>query len=421
MSLREAISRVLLNPTNIPYRVELVRETLKYRPELSEELWSSMVRLNGGRGLFFPALFICRHYISSREVREKLLSELAEKFGANRLRNGVISPPPVIEPIRAEIPEDTQQQLDMAVKLALEIDELLLPSNAVLPEFPVFSELDKKNFIKLAETLEEIVVDSGETVIRENELDRDFFILASGSVKVTRQLSDGSVSELAILPAPDVVGEMALLSDVPRRATVTALEKSFFWKISEETVKTLTKEEPHLIDRLLEVIKKRLLSNLLKNSKIFQTEKDLEVLVPYFEVKTVPADTTVVKQGEAPPGLFVILHGEAEVWITPPNKGTNIRIAVLSEGDAFGEMSLLTGNPTTANIWMPDGGVLLYLPADKFYTLRKVVPKLEDELTELMINRKDSAKLSRDEYVYKTLEFELVDDSWIFEVIENKR
>jgi CRP-like cAMP-binding protein len=52
----------------------------------------------------------------------------------------------------------------------------------------------------------------------------EFFVIAHGSVSVTAQKSGGPESQIATLGPGDVFGEMALLTDEPRNATVSAVE-----------------------------------------------------------------------------------------------------------------------------------------------------------------------------------------------------
>jgi CRP-like cAMP-binding protein len=135
------------------------------------------------------------------------------------------------------------------------------------------------------------------------------------------------------------------------------------------------------------VVKRRLLDNLIQSSELFRIASgQIDLLLASLEVQHVPAGSEVVTQGTNSPGLYILLHGEAEIWNTNP-AGESVRMATLDEGGAFGEMSLLSGQPTTATVVMPQGGVLLHLPTKVFASIRQHIPSFEGKLNELMVVR----------------------------------
>jgi CRP/FNR family transcriptional regulator, cyclic AMP receptor protein len=66
--------------------------------------------------------------------------------------------------------------------------------------------------------------DAGATILREGQGGIAFFVVTSGKVSVTRSGSDGQQREIRTIGPGGVFGEMALFSDRPRAATVTAVE-----------------------------------------------------------------------------------------------------------------------------------------------------------------------------------------------------
>lgn len=113
--------------------------------------------------------------------------------------------------------------------LALVLWRWLLPLDvrAVLPgpdfdlvrRLPLFRPLPLPTLERLASDLTTQQVETGVVVIAEGAEGDLFYVIAEGSVRVTRR-----GRELAVLEAGDGFGEIALLRDVPRTATVVALE-----------------------------------------------------------------------------------------------------------------------------------------------------------------------------------------------------
>jgi MFS family permease len=86
---------------------------------------------------------------------------------------------------------------------------------------PVFSPLPAGILETVARTAEEVVVERGEIVIRQGDPGDRYYIVADGTLEIT---SEGQIRHVA--ERGDGFGEVALLANVPRTATVTATRKS---------------------------------------------------------------------------------------------------------------------------------------------------------------------------------------------------
>jgi CRP-like cAMP-binding protein len=87
----------------------------------------------------------------------------------------------------------------------------------LLRGLPLFAPLEPKSLERVAQQLGRLEVAAGETVIREGEVGDRFYVVESGSTTATFA---GQV--LSQQGAGEVFGEIALLRDVPRTATVVA-------------------------------------------------------------------------------------------------------------------------------------------------------------------------------------------------------
>ena len=96
----------------------------------------------------------------------------------------------------------------------------------VLARVDLFSGLRKKELQDLSTYCVESTYHPGSVMLSEGEQGLGLFILTKGTVRITRKnSSDGAEQVLGTAGVGDVVGEMALLDDLPRSATVTAVDE----------------------------------------------------------------------------------------------------------------------------------------------------------------------------------------------------
>jgi CRP/FNR family cyclic AMP-dependent transcriptional regulator len=96
-----------------------------------------------------------------------------------------------------------------------------------------------------------------------------------------------------------------------------------------------------------------LISNrdLLKRVPLFSslTEAQISVLEGAFTKKKFSRNTLIFQQGQRSDAFFVILVGRAHV-VTKDDRGREVIFAILNQGDHFGEMSLIDGEPHSTSV-----------------------------------------------------------------------
>ena len=108
------------------------------------------------------------------------------------------------------------------------------PRREELRRIPLFAQLRRRQFDVLARTADVVDVPAGRNVIREGERGREFFAIAEGEVEISK----GGVP-IAIERTGDFFGEIALLHDVPRTATVTTTAPSRFFVLTSQGFNSL--------------------------------------------------------------------------------------------------------------------------------------------------------------------------------------
>jgi len=89
----------------------------------------------------------------------------------------------------------------------------------------LFSSLDKKELHYIASSCQERKYMAGTALMQQGSTGAGLFVITEGHVKITKELDpDRAEIEVGTAGPGDVLGEMALLDDLPRSATVTATE-----------------------------------------------------------------------------------------------------------------------------------------------------------------------------------------------------
>lgn len=127
------------------------------------------------------------------------------------------------------------------------------------------------------------VFDEGEIIIEEGDYGNEAFELISGKVEISCQKEDGEKVVVAILQAPHIFGEMALIEEKPRSATVKALDSVVVKITDKETFRKAILNDPEATIPILRFMFERLRTqneaflNIAKSSSAsFQ-----DIMLPY--------------------------------------------------------------------------------------------------------------------------------------------
>jgi CRP/FNR family cyclic AMP-dependent transcriptional regulator len=123
----------------------------------------------------------------------------------------------------------------------------------------LFSALDDQQLDTIAAMIIEKSYRKGDIILMEDdESNQSLFIIAKGEVKVVLTAEDGREAILASLKEGDFFGEMSLLDQEPRSATVRAVEESRLLTIRREDFLQAMKKQPDLALTLLAEMSRRL-------------------------------------------------------------------------------------------------------------------------------------------------------------------
>jgi len=122
---------------------------------------------------------------------------------------------------------------------------------------PLFSKLSKKALQEVAGVADEIDLPEGKALTTEGERGREFFVLLDGQAEVRQ-----GDKQIATLGKGDFLGEIALVTKLPRTATVTTTSPVRALVITDRDFMSLLKRSPDIGQSVLEALGERLAPHL---------------------------------------------------------------------------------------------------------------------------------------------------------------
>jgi CRP-like cAMP-binding protein len=245
----------------------------------------------------------------------------------------------------------------------------------------------------------------GDVVFKQGAAGDTMFIVHTGALAVIRE-AEGASTVVARLNPGDFVGEMALVDQEPRSATVKAMEetvlvpitRSFLLKHSARDTKFVLSLMESLSDRLEkvdEMLKWRFAESGPPAQPADLPPSDEPRSAAFLKSISDSADlATLIKidQGDlifsaGDPGevMYIILNGE--VHISQEEKGQHYVQARLGRGHFFGEMALVSGRPRVATAIAAAPSVLIPLSRETFLNKVQTDPDVALHIVQILIVR----------------------------------
>ncbi len=126
------------------------------------------------------------------------------------------------------------------------------------PDMPLWAGLDPVARLELQSELQQVFLQGGGILFQEGDPADALYMLVSGALGVSIQGSHGEQRRVARISPPETIGEMALISNTPRSATVTALRDSVLLKLTRTAFERLAARWPSVMLYLSKLLADRL-------------------------------------------------------------------------------------------------------------------------------------------------------------------
>ncbi|GFR45931.1 hypothetical protein Agub_g7393 [Astrephomene gubernaculifera] len=208
----------------------------------------------------------------------------------------------------------------------------------------LFTRLDPQIQRKIVSEMYERTVPAGDILIKEGDTGlaaAELYVVKSGKFEVL-QKRQGQNVRVNIKERGDCFGEISLMYDSPRTATVAATMDAVVWALDRQVfrffVRELQETQVSQVELFLNSVP--ILANLSREERIR--------LVDAFEEVTYQAGQKVIVEGDKGDLFYIVKDGEAIVYQNTP--GGQRKVNHLFKADFFGERALLTDEPRMATV-----------------------------------------------------------------------
>lgn len=128
----------------------------------------------------------------------------------------------------------------------------------LLRKVPMFSKMESSKLKLLAFTSESLAFDDGESLCRAGDLADCAYVIMSGEVEILGETPDGAEVIFGVRGANELIGEMAVVTNSPRSASVRALGEVMAMRIMDEALLKLLSENPEIALDVMRQLSERL-------------------------------------------------------------------------------------------------------------------------------------------------------------------
>jgi CRP-like cAMP-binding protein len=232
-----------------------------------------------------------------------------------------------------------------------------------LERIPFMAALGRESLQGIARVMQVERYAAGAVIVQQGEPGDHFYFIRQGQASVLIEEESGLCHPVASLSAGDSFGEVALVREVPRTATVKAIGPVEVLSLGREAFLEAVERSGTERDRIIDQVRN---AAFLRTVPVFQNLRaDLcRVLLEGSCVQRFAPGDKVIEQGAVADALYVIREGRCKVLVAA--EGGEREVAQLAAGEWFGEIGLLRGIARTATVAATEPVVAIRVPAEVF-------------------------------------------------------
>ncbi len=247
--------------------------------------------------------------------------------------------------------------------------------------------LDEAQLAQITARLEPISYQAGATIFEQGDRADKFYIIIHGEVEVVKKYEDGTEMITAVLGSSQYFGEMGLINDEPRGATVRVVadQDAALVSLDRDTFTNLLEGSSITNEMMARLMRERMTANHILSIVPALAAPEFSQSQTLTGQRYFAPGKTIIQKGDEAREFFVVIEGAVEVIQPDQNDAV---IARLDSGQYFGEIGLLRGGKRRATVRAaPEGAFLVAISRERFVKMMEESQLSKKDLARVMVRR----------------------------------
>lgn len=280
---------------------------------------------------------------------------------------------------------------DEPIKVVPKSDEQRNRLQVVSKKVMLLNRLDEDQLTNVLDAMEERQVTAGEVVIQQGDDGDNFYVIDSGNFDIYIDGDNGPM-KVGSYDGSGFFGELALMYNMPRAATIKAVSDGILWSLDRKTFRQIIVKA--------NANKRKQFEEFLKSLPVLENIDDHErsKIADVMESQKFKSGEVIIRQGDViDSASFVYFLMSGSCSITVNANGSEKVVKEIGSGACFGEVALITKEPRNATITASSSVVAGVLDVNAFERLlgpcknimARNIDKYAEELAQLSVEDKE--------------------------------
>ena len=232
-------------------------------------------------------------------------------------------------------------------------------------QLPFFAAMGEPGLTALVSSMREEIFSTRQTVVRQGDAADRFYFIERGRCAVQMEEVSGRQHRVAELGTGDFFGEVALVRDEQRTATIVALEQTELLSLHRDTFHRVLAELDVDDDEVLAQLRHASFLRQVPALSLLAGDSMCQLLGT-LEVLRVRRGEAIVAQGDEADAMFIVREGTLAVERDMSDGSGLLQLSTLQPTHIFGEMALMLHAQRNVTVRAVTDAVVLRVPADTF-------------------------------------------------------